>query len=86
MIHGKVTIKLTRKQTTELRKFWSEKTEGKGPCYCIGQAMIRMGPFWVEPAQAEFIVVDSDMGSVIQAGLDAHKKGDIDGPPSTSRH
>ncbi len=75
MIHGKITIKMTRKQTAELRKFWSEKTEGKGPCYMIGQAAIRMGPFWVEPAQAESIIVDSELGAVVQAGLDATRKG-----------
>lgn len=74
MIHGKITIKLTRKQTSELRKFWAQKTDGKGPSYCIGQAMIRMGPFWVEPAQAEFIIVDADMGTSIQSVLYAQSR------------
>lgn len=75
MIHGKITLKLTRTQTKELRKFWVDTTQDKGPCFCIGQAAIRMGPFWVEPAQVELIACDADAGAAIQAGIDKANGG-----------
>lgn len=75
MILGTVNLRLTRKQTAALRKLWNESTEGKGPCYVIGQAAVKLGPFWVEPATAEFHVVDAAIGQRIQQGIDSAKGG-----------
>lgn len=75
MIHGKITLKLTRQQTKELRKWWVDNTQDKGPCFCVGQAAIRMGPFWCDPAHVELIICDADTGKAIQNGIDAGKRG-----------
>lgn len=71
MILGTTSIRLNRKQTDALRKWWDEtlkEQSGRG-VFVVGQAIIKIGPYNAEPATATFALVDADGGKVIQEAL-----------------
>jgi hypothetical protein len=67
MILGRLTLKLTREQTREVRKLWDQAQAPSGSAFVLAQVAVKVGPFYVEPAQADVFIVDG-------AGFDAMQR------------
>ncbi len=76
MILGTVNLRLTRMQTAALQKLWDECAEGKGiACIVAGKVTLKIGRFFIQPATAEFAILESHPSEPIQPGIAPAKGG-----------
>lgn len=77
MILGTTSIRLNRKQTDALRKWWDEtlkEQSGRG-VFALGQVSIKIGCYNAEPATATFALIDADGGKIVQEALNKAAAG-----------